>query len=46
MKIGPSDDIVIDDTGASLVTFLSTAQFTNDIVDIAGQTGQNNEKES
>ena len=43
MKIGPSDDIVIDDSGASLVTFLSTAQFTNDIVDIAGQTGQNNE---
>jgi len=43
MKIGPSDDIVIDDSGASLVTFLSTAQFTNDIVDIGGQTGQNNE---
>jgi len=43
MKIGPSDDIVIDDSGASLVTFLSTAQFTTDIVDIAGQTGQNNE---
>ena len=43
MRIGPTDDIIIDDSGIGGITMLSTTTFSSDIVDIAGQTGQNDE---
>tara|TARA_Y100000361_G_scaffold86690_1_gene76988 strand:+ start:577 stop:1587 length:1011 start_codon:yes stop_codon:yes gene_type:complete len=43
LDIGVNNDIVIDDSGVGGITLSQTTTFQSDIVDIAGQTGQNNE---
>ena len=39
MRIGPSDDIIIDDSGMGMITFNSTLIVNNDIVDKNGSGG-------
>ena len=43
LDIGTNNDIIIDDSGVGGITLTQTTTFQSDIVDIAGQTGQNNE---
>ena len=39
MRIGPSDDIIIDDSGMGMITFNSTLIVNNDIIDKSGSGG-------
>ena len=43
LDIGTNNDIIIDDSGIGGITLTQTTTFQSDIVDIGGQTGQNNE---
>ena len=42
MKIGPSDDIIISDSGTTGITMQSPTTFTSDIIDIGGAAGNTN----